>query len=465
MTTRCFTMLDQNRFAALSGDFNPLHTDPVVARRTMLGGVAVHGIHLLLWALDELAAQRGLRGFSRLRVHFDRGVSVDEIVQVDWREEETRLVGRLSGDAGTLTRITLMPAETAALPWTADNSVTTPACQEHDMPALAGRAGGIELTLPASWQTMFPHLAVGFPAAYVAVLLGSTRLVGMVCPGLHSIYSALDLTCDRDSATATTLRWEVIRADPRVRLVDMAVSAGSLRGLVMTLLRPKPYVQPRLAELCTANPRSIFAGQQVIVIGGSRGLGELAAKLLAAGGASVTITWCRGEAESLAIVAEAAALGLTVRAAKFDVAAPPTDLPAPYAPYTHMYYFATPHIPTGQSGCFYPKVFAKLLDTYVAGLARSAAWLMPRAEPNAMIWYPSTILLEQPDQKFAEYTAAKACGEALCAQLAAQLAPLRLITDRLPRLSSDQTQSLTPLALSDGVATLRAALERVANLG
>jgi hypothetical protein len=465
MTARRFTMVDQERFAALSGDSNPLHIDPLVARRSMLGGVAVHGMHLLLWALDDLAAQRGLKGFSRLRVHFDRGVLVDETVKVDWHEDEARLIGRLSGDAGTLARITLMPAETSADPWTGDTGITPSACQAHEMPALEGRAGEIELILSTSWQVMFPHLAVAFPPAHVAVLLASTRLVGMVCPGLHSIYSALDLTCDPDSAAANTLRWEVIRADPRVRLVDMAVSAGSLHGLVMTLQRPKPYVQPRLAELRAAVPRGIFAGQQAIVIGGSRGLGELAAKLLAAGGARVTITWCRGEAEALAIVAEAAALGLSVRAARFDVAAPTTDIPAPDAPYTHMYYFATPRIPNGRPGQFQPEVFVKLLDTYVTGLARCAAWLVPRAQPAALIWYPSTIFLEQPDPNFAEYAAAKACGEALCAQLAEQLAPLRLIAERLPRLPTDQTQSLTPLALSDGVATLRAALERVANLG
>ena len=463
MTTRRFTLDDQERFAALSGDSNPLHIDPLVARRSMLGGVAVHGIHLLLWALDELAVQRGVRGFSRLRVHFDRGVMVDETVRVDWREDEARLVGRISGNAGTLTRITLMPAERRALPWTGETRIAEQVCQEYDMPALEGRAGEIELTLPASWQVMFPHLAAGFPPAHVAVLLASTRLVGMVCPGLHSIYSALDLTCDPDSATANALRWEVIRADPRVRLVDMSVSAGSLRGSVMTLLRPKPYVQPRLAELCTEVPPSIFAGQRAIIIGGSRGLGELAAKLLTAGGARVTITWCRGEAESLAIVGEAAALGIAVRAAKFDIAAPPTDMPAPEVPYTHMYYFATPRIPNGWPGHFQPEVFVKLLDTYVTGLARCAAWLVPRAQPDVLIWYPSTIFLEQPDPNFAEYTAAKACGEALCAQLAEQLAPMRLIADRLPRLPTDQTQSLTPLVLSDGVATLRAALERVAD--
>jgi hypothetical protein len=458
-------MVDQERFAALSGDTNPLHIDPLVARRSMLGGVAVHGIHLLLWALDELAAQRGLRGFSRLRVHFDRGVLVDETVRVDWREDEARLVGRLSGNAGTLARITLTPAETAAVPWTGAAGIAASACQEHDMPALEGRAGEIELNLPVSWQAMFAHLGAGFPPSHVAVLLASTRLVGTVCPGLNSIYSALHLTCDPDAAVANTLRWEVARADQRVRLVDMAIAAGDLRGTLMAVLRPKPYVQPRLTELCAAVPRSVFAGQRAIIIGGSRGLGELAAKLLAAGGARVTITWCQGEAESLAIIAEGAALGLAMRAERFNVAAPPADMPAPEAPYTHMYYFATPRVPTGRPGQFQPEVFAKLLDTYVAGLARCATWLVPRAQPDALIWYPSTTFLEQPDQNFAEYAAAKACGEALCAKLAAHLAPLRLITERLPRLPTDQTQSLTPLVLADGVATLRAVLQRVVDLG
>ncbi|MGD0300340.1 MAG: MaoC family dehydratase, partial [Bryobacteraceae bacterium] len=135
MTTRRFTMVHQERFIALSGDSNPLHIDPLVARRSMLGGVAVHGIHLLLWALDELAAQRGLKGFSRLRVHFDRGVLVDETVQLDWRGDEGRLVGQLIGAAGSLARITLTPSETPAVLWTGATGIATAECQEHDMPA------------------------------------------------------------------------------------------------------------------------------------------------------------------------------------------------------------------------------------------------------------------------------------------------------------------------------------------
>ena len=45
MQHRIFTLADQIAFAELSGDNNPLHLDPVVARRTLFGQPIVHGVH------------------------------------------------------------------------------------------------------------------------------------------------------------------------------------------------------------------------------------------------------------------------------------------------------------------------------------------------------------------------------------------------------------------------------------
>ena len=56
---RAFAPSDQLAFSELSGDVNPLHMDPVYARRTQLGAAAVHGVHAALWALEELT-QDGL---------------------------------------------------------------------------------------------------------------------------------------------------------------------------------------------------------------------------------------------------------------------------------------------------------------------------------------------------------------------------------------------------------------------
>ena len=52
LTTCSFGWVDQHRFAQLSGDRNPMHVDPVAARRTLFGRPVVHGIHMLLRSLD-----------------------------------------------------------------------------------------------------------------------------------------------------------------------------------------------------------------------------------------------------------------------------------------------------------------------------------------------------------------------------------------------------------------------------
>ena len=81
LASRSFTMADQIRFATVSGDHNPMHIDVVFARRTQAGEPAVHGIHLLLWALDVLArANDGQPAIRRLTARFNRFVAVDEMV-------------------------------------------------------------------------------------------------------------------------------------------------------------------------------------------------------------------------------------------------------------------------------------------------------------------------------------------------------------------------------------------------
>ena len=55
VATRRFGMADQLSFAALSGDYNPMHVDALAARRTQAGAPVVHGMHAVLWALDALA--------------------------------------------------------------------------------------------------------------------------------------------------------------------------------------------------------------------------------------------------------------------------------------------------------------------------------------------------------------------------------------------------------------------------
>ena len=82
MDERTFTWQDQIAFAEFSGDHNPLHMDPVVARRSIFGAPAVHGIHSLLWALDMwLKRHRSPVSLRSIKVSLPKPVMLNEPVQ------------------------------------------------------------------------------------------------------------------------------------------------------------------------------------------------------------------------------------------------------------------------------------------------------------------------------------------------------------------------------------------------
>ena len=83
VSTRVFTDADQSHFAELSGDFNPMHLDALAARRLIFGRRVVHGIHMLLWGLDNwLAKAAAPVSLTRLSAVFLRPLGVEETVNV-----------------------------------------------------------------------------------------------------------------------------------------------------------------------------------------------------------------------------------------------------------------------------------------------------------------------------------------------------------------------------------------------
>jgi len=463
IVTRTFSLADQQAFAELSGDFNPMHLDQSAARRLMLGGVAVHGVHLILWVMDSLAASGVALGSLRsIRAHFERPAGLGEEITAHWQISTGKIVAVAEGRTGRVMRLTLQPGQDHGRAWTGSRVLPTLACRDNRMEDIATQSGSLDLALPMAFARQFPNLGVAFSPREAAVLLASTRLVGMICPGLHSIFSGLSVEFIREPETSGALEYMVTKADPRVRLIDISVRGAGCEGRLETFLRPEPVAQPGFAALKGTVPAGRFSGQRALVIGGSRGLGELTAKLLASGGADVTVTYFNGAEDAARMAGEAAALGYRMNVLHFDVGAPPDEAPEFAANFTHAYYFATPRIAAAPHRGFSAAMFARYIAYYVTGFAQTVEWLRPRAVSDLCIWYPSSVFVEIAPPGLAEYAAAKACGEALCAQLSTRLAPARAVADRLPRLATDQTQSLAPLELADAVDVLRSILLRLA---
>jgi NADP-dependent 3-hydroxy acid dehydrogenase YdfG len=451
MAVRVFTLDDQQAFARLSGDRNPLHVDPILARRLLYGRPVVHGIHLMAWALNCASAARGgALAIRRLQVEFNRPVGVDEPVelQIDAGSTSDRCTIRCGGGITTTIEVEWLSV-TGEREWRVpEPPIATDGPQLVPREQLATRKGDLALWIdaPAS-ETTFPNLVRAIGSTTFAELIATSRLVGMECPGLHSIFRSLRLSGRDDDGPIydDRLRYRVMRLDQRFNLVQLAVDTPGFSGTLEAFIRPEPFMQPAYATLASLVEPSEFAGTSALVIGGSRGIGEVAAKLLAAGGARVALTYRHGAEEAAALVREIENGGGRASTVQLDVLEPDEGLQSAVARLgriSHLCYFATGPIFLATRGGFDASLFTSFCDFYVTGFARVVQRL--RMDGLRAVLYPSSSAIDELPADMAEYAAAKAAGESACASLARQHPALAFRVPRFPRLRSDQTQSLMP---------------------
>jgi acyl dehydratase len=246
LASRVFDFEDQQRFAAISGDHNPLHLDPVVARRTQAGAPVVHGVHLLLWALDVLAASLDRPPLLRkLRAQFSAFVYLAETVtlrRIDDSDKVARLelyvydtlVARVVAEFGASNGKSSLEG---VLPRIAQPREPL----EPDFEAMASCSGQLQFVAPPETvASHFPYAARWLGASRIAALCASTNVVGMIVPGRHSIFAGLSVA-PSEPASGDVLKFRVSATDARFRLVRTAIEGGGFAGSIVSGGSNRPH--------------------------------------------------------------------------------------------------------------------------------------------------------------------------------------------------------------------------------
>ena len=462
MTERAFISDDQVAFAKLSGDYNPLHVDPVIARRLLFGRQIVHGLHALLWSADECLRTRahGLE-LRTIKANFQKGIGLGQTVNcicVDQNEHHAEI--RLEIDK--------TPAMWIQIAWSPSRRHKTDTilrafhepgkCRERSLEEAACASGSVPLYLDRELAAkLFPTLMRLVPPMQLAALVATTRLVGMECPGLHSIYSGLNLAFFSDCDGVPELNYHVVDDNQRLALLLINVKAPGMRGQIKTFYRPTPQGQPAFKDVCREVESKEFSKQRALIIGGSRGLGEVVAKLLAAGGAEVIITYYRGEQDAKRIVEEIVANGAKADCLPLNALEPSPVLLSMVANSTrplYLYYFATPFIFGADKGSFSPKRFTTFSEYYVTSFLRTVQTLAASTAGLQKIFYPSSTAIDELPLDMGEYAAAKMAGEILCEFLQKASPGIAIHKPRLPRVATDQTVSLLPVSNQSPLSVL-----------
>ena len=452
LAVKQFSMADQERFARLSGDFNPLHMDLLSARRTQMGLPLVHGIHTLLWGLEHLLAGAGHVNrlpvnrlpVNHLKVRFSKPVCVgDSVSLVEPTGGNGEIRAQLMVEETVVSTITigLGARQEAAGPEPGAGQVDSRTPFDLSFDEIAGRSGWLEFLPSLEAATLFPAVARSVGASGIAALAGCSRLIGMVCPGLHSIFTGLDI--DFVEQVSGGMRYEVASADERFRAVRQIVNGGGLRGTVDSLVRLPPIRQASMAEVSKFVAPGEFSGANVLIVGGSRGLGEITAKIIAAGGGRPVISYAAGRQEAEQVAEEIRAAGGACEILCYDVLKPAGEqLGALAIPPDRVYYFATPAIFRHQGRGFKPALFANFNLFYVQAFADLCNHLHACRPDGVRLFYPSSVAVEERPADMTEYAMSKAAGEILCSDFNRFLPGVEILVQRLPRLLTDQTVSV-----------------------
>ena len=463
-----FDQDDLNWFAKQSGDWNPIHIDPIAARRSMVGDVIVHGMFTLLWALERYCANSSTVP-ARFKASFHRPVQLGESLnlRIDFvsSTEVRLLVSNQSEVVTTILGEGICPSTNNAMP----ECVAPLRClPEHlQFEDLKGRSGTNRLQTEADQISgYFPHLVRAIGLLPVASIMATSRIVGMNCPGLYSLYSGAEFEFQPD-LLAPALDWVVSRHTVALAPIRIDVKGGGITGRLDAFVRPAPVIQPKFEQIAAYVETDLCRNQVAWVIGGGRGLGELMAKMIAAGNGRVVITYLKGLEDAERVAEEITSCGGHCDVIELDVQNPrliAAMLQRFDAP-THIYYFASSRISRPRRPPFDEHLFDDFIDIYVNSFARLVSTLHQAVSGPLRVFYPSTVFIDEMPKEFPEYIAAKSAGETVCKYFTKQVKDIDIVVARLPRMPTDQTSAMIKLAMSDPIEQLLPVLREMSIVG
>jgi acyl dehydratase len=477
VASRTFSSDDQAVFGSLTGDLNPIHMDPVAARRTQAGAVVVHGIHAILWALDKLVELDTIKQqVVSLNVQFTNFITVGsqlELKLMDQNERSIRTqlsIGRLKVATLVVTLGSRREIGEIELPDSAPKMIPSDQPAHFDrIEELANLHGSMDVVSPVGKiQQYFPHASSVIGGSRVTAIALLSPLVGMICPGLYSLFGGFLVNLIDHPRNQDRIGFEVTESDERFRMVRMNISGAGICGSVQAFLRYPPITQPSISGIMNIVSPTEFIGSTSLIIGGSRGLGALTAKILAAGGGNVIVTYAVGHSDAAELTEEIRrhTMNTNCYALRYDAlndaASQLRDLKASV---THLYYFATRSIARQKDNSFVPSLLDEFIQMYVKGFYDCCSYLGEHASQPITAFYPSSVFVESNPPGMTEYTMAKMAGEILCANMNRATGKIHAIVSRLPRLLTDQTATILSVEKADPLRVMLPVVRKVQTSG
>lgn len=441
---KIFTMQDQKMFSKISGDFNPIHVDEKFAIKTHAGQPIVHGVHLVLYLLNDFNIS--IKPNTKINVKFFFQVSLDINIKSTF-DESKKEITVMSESQELLCKMKITTSLNNSLTNkkiifnTTSNKPEKPNINEIIVnQKITNLYGGKKSNL-TSWA--FPKLVnkIGENIVYEIACISS--LVGMKVPGKHSLFAGLSLTFNGNPDNYLIIK----NKHELYKLLSMEYFGLNVSASIQAFFRPEPAKVLSIENLSLKfNQIRSIKNKKTLVIGGSRGIGAYVTKICAMMGSKVTFTYNSQKEDAILIKKDIISNNRKVKFLKLNVLNK-NEVNLLDKDFDYVYYFPTPKISSNKN----KKINKKLMDFYYLFYIEAfedVIKTLSSKNKNTKFLYPSSTYLNENKDGFREYIKIKLMGENLC-ELYKRNHSLNIIYPRIPQLNTDQNLSLSSFENND----------------
>lgn len=435
-----FNKSDQNKFAKYSSDYNPIHLKKIEARKYISGECIVHGINSLLWAFENFYIINNFL-YQNIEVNFKNFISLNSKISLCYDKKnnillitnihnlimvEIRFKGKKIYNSNNLIFFNHnfinqnKPSDFNLTNFDTSKSISSFIIGDYKL-----------------GKILYPILSKKFGENFCSEIALLSSIVGMQVPGLNSLFSQLSLTLVSKRKQQSTLKFK--QFDDRFKLIKLSYLGMNIIADINAFYRPKPIEIMTILDIKKKlNLDLKYSDKNILIIGGSRGLGAWCAKTLSAQGANVYLTYNLGKDDAFNIKKDINSFGGLCEISHYNIN---SNISALFKNinFFQIYYFATPKIFNKKSINFDKKLYKKFLLFYHDKFFEILSFYKDKGVKY--FFYPSTIAINQHFNEIEEYISAKKKGEDMC-ETFIKHHDIYIYKPRLKRFLSDQTNTI-----------------------
>ena len=443
--------LKQLNFIKISADKNPIHLIEKNLSKLNLEGTVVHGMNVVLKSLDILTKEKIINPsqICQIKCKFAKMIFLDNIIKINFKFENKKKISIsifsksvicinlelfLNYKSFTEENIELRNQKINSFPKKNTTKSKKKEIKINHVPLIK------------QIKKNYPYLSKDLNNKIISSLIMMSTSVGMYWPGKNSLFVGFDIFLKKIKKKNINLK--ISKTDKRTGYSIINYKSYNCIGKIFTFFTEERAQQPSLTYLSKKIPKKALIKHKALIIGGSRGLGELTAKIIATSGGSVTITYNNNQAlaKNLLNIFKKKRLKLNLKNFKINNNGNFDHKSIKNNNYNCLYYFATPIIYRQKNSKFDNKIFNDFNNIYCKALVKIIKVLKIK---DLIIFYPSTIYNFKNNKNFSEYILAKRNGVRKLKIMEKKYKIIPIIK-KLPPFKTDQNNTIFSQNISHG---------------